>query len=106
VAREGETLALDLQLTPDLVRAGLAREVVRLVQEARKASGYDVSDRVRLSWEASGELAEALRAHRDLLAEEVLAVQVEEGLAAVPLGDGTTRRQEDELGLTFHLRRA
>jgi isoleucyl-tRNA synthetase len=106
VAREGETVALDLQLTPDLVRAGLAREVVRLVQEARKASGYDVSDRVRLSWEASGELAEALRAHRDLLAEEVLAVQVEEGLAAVPLGDGTTRRQEDELGLTFHLRRA
>jgi isoleucyl-tRNA synthetase len=106
VAREGETVALDLQLTPELVRAGLAREVVRMVQEARKASGYDVSDRVRLSWEASGELAEALREHRDLLAEEVLAVQVEEGLAAVPLGDGTTRRQEDELGLTFHLRRA
>jgi isoleucyl-tRNA synthetase len=106
VAREGETVALDLRLTPELLRAGLAREVVRLVQDARKSSGYDVSDRVHLAWEASGELAEALREHRDLLAEEVLALRVEEGLAAVPLGDGTTRREEDGLGLTFHLRRA
>jgi isoleucyl-tRNA synthetase len=106
VAREGETVALDVRLTPELLRAGLAREVVRLVQDARKSSGYDVSDRVHLAWEATGELAEALREHRDLLAEEVLALRVEEGLAAVPLGDGTTRRQEDEFGLTFHLRRA
>ena len=39
VNEHGETIALDLHLTPELVRAGLAREVVRLVQEARKTSG-------------------------------------------------------------------
>ena len=43
VNEQGETVALDLELTPELVRAGLAREVVRLVQEARKSSGFEVS---------------------------------------------------------------
>ncbi len=40
VNEQGETVALDLELTPELRRAGLAREVVRLVQEARKAAGF------------------------------------------------------------------
>ncbi len=61
----GETVALDLELTPELRRAGLAREVVRLVQEARKSSGLEVTDRIELRWQASGELAEALREHGD-----------------------------------------
>ncbi|HSK26248.1 MAG TPA: isoleucine--tRNA ligase [Jiangellales bacterium] len=106
VAREGETVALDLHLTPELVRAGLAREVVRLVQEARKASGYDVTDRVVVAWAAGGELAQALREHRTAVAEEVLALEVHEGLDAVPAGDGTTRREDEDLGLTLHMRRA
>ena len=46
----GETVALDLEITPELRRAGLAREVVRLVQEARKTSGLQVTDRVELRW--------------------------------------------------------
>ena len=46
----GLTVALDLTLTPELERAGLVREVVRLVQEARKTSGLDVSDRIELWW--------------------------------------------------------
>ena len=55
VNEQGETVALDLELTPELRRAGLAREVVRLVQEARKTSGFDVSDRIALRWQADGE---------------------------------------------------
>ena len=54
VNEHGETIALDLHLTPELVRAGLAREVIRLVQEARKGNGYDVSDRIVLSWSGDG----------------------------------------------------
>ena len=42
----GLTVALDLTLTPELERAGLVREVVRLLQEARKNSGLEVSDRI------------------------------------------------------------
>ena len=52
VNEQGETVALDLELTPELRRAGLAREVVRLVQEARKTGGFEVSDRIALSWAA------------------------------------------------------
>ena len=48
VTEGGETVALDLTLTPELRRAGLAREVVRLVQEARKSAGFEVTDRVAL----------------------------------------------------------
>ena len=78
VNEQGETVALDLELTPDLVRAGLAREVVRLVQEARKNSGFEVSDRIVLTWQAGGDTAEALREHAELVAREVLAVGMRE----------------------------
>jgi isoleucyl-tRNA synthetase len=77
----GLTVALDLTLTPELERAGLAREVIRLVQEARKNSGLAVSDRIELWWTADGAVAEALREHADGLAAEVLAVAVHPGEA-------------------------
>ncbi|MGY1916277.1 isoleucine--tRNA ligase [Blastococcus sp. SYSU DS0973] len=72
----GLTVALDLTLTPELERAGLVREVVRLVQEARKTSGLEVSDRIELSWTADGAMAQALTEHAEQLAGEVLASAV------------------------------
>ena len=57
---KGETVALDLELTQELVRAGLLREVIRLVQEQRKSSGLEVSDRIALTWTADGELAQKI----------------------------------------------
>ncbi|HET7690345.1 MAG TPA: isoleucine--tRNA ligase [Nocardioidaceae bacterium] len=96
VNEQGETVALDLELTPELLRAGLAREVVRLVQDARKSSGFEVSDRITLTWQAaSAELAEALREHASAVADEVLATTMQE---AAP--DGTVL-SDDDLGLTF-----
>jgi isoleucyl-tRNA synthetase len=103
VAREGETVALDLRLTDALVRAGLAREVVRLVQEARKTRGYDVTDRVEIAWLADGELAAALAEHADAVAAEVLATTVHDNLAALADEPDHT---DTQLGLTFRLRRA
>jgi isoleucyl-tRNA synthetase len=100
-ASAGETVALDLEITPALRRAGLAREVVRLVQEARKASGFEVSDRIAVWWEASGETAEALREHAGLLADEVLAASLSVGAPREAL----EARTEPALGLTFWLRR-
>ena len=97
----GETVALDLTVTPELRRAGLAREAVRLVQEARKGSGLDVTDRIELRWEAAGELAEALREHAALVANEVLATTYDEGL------DGTAEHvhADEGLGLRFTVTR-
>ena len=48
----GETVALDLAVTGALRFEGYAREAVRLIQEARKASGLDVSDRIVVRWTA------------------------------------------------------
>jgi isoleucyl-tRNA synthetase len=99
VNEQGETVALDLELTPALVRAGLAREVVRLVQEARKGAGFEVSDRIELTWQAGGETAESLREHAGLVADEVLAVAMRE---AEP--EGAVVR-DDDLDLAFSVTR-
>ena len=97
----GETVALDLALTPELVAAGLAREVIRLVQDARKASGFDVSDRIALRWAGTDQTtADAVRQHAELIAGEVLAVQMTEGDVAEPLF------ADDSVGISFSLTRA
>jgi isoleucyl-tRNA synthetase len=99
----GETVALDLEVTPPLRRSGLVREAVRLVQDARKAAGLEVSDRIELWWAAEpGELAEALREGSDRLGEEVLAVAVEEGQPPADIA----AREDTDLGLRFWLRLA
>ena len=82
-AEAGETVALDLDHHPELRRAGLAREAIRQVQEARTAAGFDVSDRIEAGWTALDlEVAEALREHADFVAREVLASAFAEGSRA------------------------
>jgi isoleucyl-tRNA synthetase len=75
----GVTVALDLALTPELRSEGIAREVVRVVQDARKAAGLAVADRIVLGLRAEAAVADALAAHSDYLAQETLAVSVEDG---------------------------
>ncbi len=107
VNEQGETVALDLELTPALVRAGLAREVVRLVQEARKNSGFEVSDRIVLTWQASGQVAEALRENPELVAREVLAEETHEAdvTVAAPGAAAPPVVRDEELGLAFTVTR-
>jgi isoleucyl-tRNA synthetase len=101
VAASGaETVALDLELTDELRAAGTVREIIRLVQEARKAQGFEVTDRIELWWEADGKTAAALREARELLGTEVLAVSVTEGAPTAPLSPHDT----GERGVRFWLR--
>jgi isoleucyl-tRNA synthetase len=93
---QGETVALDLEITPELRRAGLAREVIRLIQETRKNNGFDVSDRVALTWKADGETAAAVAEHRELIAGEVLATTMAEAESV-----DTLAVRDDELGFAF-----
>jgi isoleucyl-tRNA synthetase len=72
----GMTVALDLELTDELRREGLARELIRGVQDARKAAGLDVSDRIVLGISAGGRIAEALAEHRATVAGETLAIEL------------------------------
>ncbi len=71
--QEGYLAALNTTLTPELIQEGLARDVVRFVQEARKSAGLEVSDYIHLGLASDGELAEAIQVYRDYILKEVLA---------------------------------
>jgi isoleucyl-tRNA synthetase len=79
VTEGGESLALDLHVDDDLRRAGLAREIVRTLQEGRKTAGLEVSDRIAVTWSSGDDdLAAAIREHAAAIAAEVLAVDFAE----------------------------
>ncbi len=69
-------VALNLELDEDLLREGLAREIVHAVQIARKEAGFDVSDRISLALGGDEELLAAARAHEQVIAAETLATAV------------------------------
>src|SRR5690606_19493309 len=73
----GYLVGLDTALTDELKREGLARELVRVVQEARKQAGLEVSDRIVLEIEGDPEVGDALAAHRDYVMNETPAVRWE-----------------------------
>ena len=76
-SESGESIALDLVITEELRRAGLAREVVRAIQEARKNAGFEISDRISIWWSSADEEAQLMwAAHSDEIAAEVLATSV------------------------------
>jgi isoleucyl-tRNA synthetase len=90
----GESLALDLALTPELIGQGIARDVTRLIQDARKSTGLDISDRIFVTWESSNETTvSALTSHADLIASEVLATTWSQG----QVSDATAVDDELEL---------
>ena len=76
-------VVLDLKLTPELVQEGMARDLVRVVQQARKEAGLHVTDRIRLVVPVVGEWREAVEAFRDYVGEQTLATQIEIGTGTV-----------------------
>jgi isoleucyl-tRNA synthetase len=90
-------VALDTDVTAELAAEGTARDVVRVVQQARRDAGLAVSDRIRLVAGADGAVAEAIRAHAGFVAAETLAVSLdvrpadEVGAAPQAAGDGLVK---------------
>jgi isoleucyl-tRNA synthetase len=75
--REGShAVALELELDDELIREGWAREIVHAVQNARKAAGLEVEDRIELTLGGDPDLLAAARAHEEYIGGEVLAVRV------------------------------
>ena len=73
VLRSGGFVVLDTEVTPELAAEGLARDLVRAVQQARRDAGLDVSDRIALTIGGSDEVRAAARTHEQLIAGETLA---------------------------------
>jgi isoleucyl-tRNA synthetase len=77
IAEDGPYVAaLVTDLTPELVREGLAREFVRRVQDFRKTAGFNVSDRILLYLNATPELKQAIEIHRETIMSETLCLEM------------------------------
>jgi isoleucyl-tRNA synthetase len=83
-------IALDIEVTPDLEIEGRARDLIRLIQQARRAADLDVSDRITLTVTGSADWIDALEAHRELVAGETLATTVDGRV-----GQGTAAGEPD-----------
>ncbi len=78
VAEDGDLLvALDTSIDEELAAEGLAREVAHRLQAMRKAAGYEISDRIRVSVSGDADAVARLAPHRDWLADEVLAAELD-----------------------------
>jgi isoleucyl-tRNA synthetase len=96
--------ALDPELTPELAREGLARELVHQVQRMRREAGFALSDRIALGIEGPAAVLEAAGQHRDFIATETLA----RALALGEPGAGADVRQVADVDgqqVTFSMRR-
>lgn len=94
-SHSGESVALDLTLTPELIAQGIVREAIRAIQDARKAAGFDVSDRIHVKWNSDKESSAAIENGKAWISEEVLALSFER--------DSSLALTHDELGLALKL---
>ena len=77
---EADEVVIDTNITPELKREGLMREIIRHVQAARKAAGLNVDDRIKLALTTDdSELQQAITEHADTIFAETLAVNAEDG---------------------------
>ncbi len=81
----GITIALATELTPELEAEGFARELVSKIQSLRKEKAFDVTDRIKVTWEIPTARVAAVEANKGYIAEEVLALEFRSGAGAVEL---------------------
>ncbi len=91
--QDGYLAALDVNVTEDLLLEGLSRDIIRLIQQARKDAGFDISDRIALGFETSGKFATSFQTFSARISEETLTTHLVSG----PL-DGFEATLEDEDG--------
>jgi isoleucyl-tRNA synthetase len=94
-SHDGESVALDLELTPALIASGNIREVIRAIQERRKSDGFDISDRISIKWNCLEEHAATIIDGIAHISEEVLATEA--------IRDTSLTLSESELGLVFEI---
>ena len=100
----GYAALLDTTITPELASEGLARELVRRLQELRRQAGFEVTDRIHVSYRAGEEVRAVLAEHGRYIGEETLALSIEEG--EPPGGATSAEATLDGHAVTLAVRRA
>ena len=105
VASEGKlTVALDITITDELRREGVARELVNRIQNIRKESGFEVTDKIGVEIEATELTAPAVESFADYIAQQTLAVEVK--AVATPAGEFVVDSDIDEAPLKIAVTKA
>lgn len=99
----GVTTALDVNVTEELAKEGLARESVNRIQNLRKQAGFEVTDRIEVRYRATESLRGAIAHHAEWIRNETLALELEE--ASHPDGDLVEVFQIDGEEFTVAVRR-
>jgi isoleucyl-tRNA synthetase len=97
-SNDGESVALDLTLTPELIAAGHIREVIRAIQERRKSDGFDISDRITVEWNSLAEFVTTISDGAGHISKEVLATSF--------IHQRELALTDSEIGLAFTISRA
>ncbi|MCM1293730.1 MAG: isoleucine--tRNA ligase [Bacteroides sp.] len=104
VANEGNlTVALDVTLSPELVNEGIAREIVNRIQNVRKSRGYDITDRIRLTFASSDTIKNVLDTFGDYIARQVLADEIHTVPALDPAAAGVEKFELDEMNILVEI---
>jgi isoleucyl-tRNA synthetase len=99
----GVVVALDTRLTPELAAEGQAREIVRHIQTLRKDAGFELSDRIETSYQATGDVAQAIATWADYIKAETLSVALEPSEA--PVGEKSESFKLDGQPVTVAVKR-
>ena len=70
------TIALDIELTPELIEEGIARELINRIQNLRKSSGFEITDRINVTIEDREEIHNAVLHCNEYIASQVLATSL------------------------------
>jgi isoleucyl-tRNA synthetase len=103
-AEAGHAVALELEIDEELRREGLAREIVRAVQLARKEAGLEITDRIALGIDGDPETIEVAREHESHLAGETLASTVSFGGSGADVAGSGSATTIDGLALRISVR--
>jgi isoleucyl-tRNA synthetase len=97
-SHEGESVALDLALSQELIDAGNVREVIRFIQERRKSDGFEISDRIKVRWNTDSAIVSAISSAATHISDEVLALEFTH--------DPTLAPEDNELAISAVLEKA
>jgi isoleucyl-tRNA synthetase len=104
VSEEGDCMvAVDTTLSDELIREGLARELVRRIQSLRKEADFRIEDKIITYYQGDPVLSEVMREHRGYIGQETLSLKMVEGKGPEGTYEGQFRIGERDI--SFHLLR-